>query len=78
MSLGSFRSFRAPPKPGRESLLFSRRRYLAVASNPASKSKAPGAGRREASTSREWKLEALADLCEDHTFEHAVRGPAYL
>ncbi|GAA5983265.1 hypothetical protein JCM10908_000218 [Rhodotorula pacifica] len=46
--------------------------YLAVASNPASKSKAPGAGRREASTSREWKLEALADLCEDHTFEHAV------
>lgn len=41
--------------------------------NPASRSKAPGAGRREAGTAREWKLEALADLCEDHMFEHAVR-----
>ncbi|BGP24926.1 translation initiation factor [Rhodotorula toruloides] len=46
--------------------------YLAVASNPAAQSKAPGAGRREASGSREWKLEALADFCEDSNFEHAV------
>ncbi|GJN90744.1 hypothetical protein Rhopal_003758-T1 [Rhodotorula paludigena] len=46
--------------------------YLAMGGNPASRSKAPGAGRREAGTAREWKLEALADLCEDHMFEHAV------
>ncbi|GAA5913299.1 hypothetical protein JCM5296_006967 [Sporobolomyces johnsonii] len=45
--------------------------YLAVGS-AGNKSKAVGAGRREAGTAREWKLEALADLCEDHSFDHAV------
>ncbi|CEQ39566.1 SPOSA6832_01087, partial [Sporobolomyces salmonicolor] len=45
--------------------------YLAVGS-AGSKSRAVGAGRREAGTAREWKLEALADLCEDHSFDHAV------
>ncbi|GAA5973807.1 hypothetical protein JCM21900_001037 [Sporobolomyces salmonicolor] len=45
--------------------------YLAVGS-AGSKSRAVGAGRHEAGTAREWKLEALADLCEDHSFDHAV------
>ncbi|GAA5901037.1 uncharacterized protein JCM6883_004729 [Sporobolomyces salmoneus] len=45
--------------------------YLAVGS-AAKGSKVIGAGRLEATNAREWKLEALADLCEDHTFDHAV------
>lgn len=46
-------------------------RYLAVGGTSKG-SKVIGAGRLEATNAREWKLEALADLCEDHTFDHAV------
>jgi len=46
-------------------------RYLAVGATTKG-SKVIGAGRLEATNAREWKLEALADLCEDHTFDHAV------
>ncbi|GAA5938989.1 uncharacterized protein JCM15063_004387 [Sporobolomyces koalae] len=45
--------------------------YLAVGGS-AKGSKAIGAGRLDAKNAREWKLEALADLCEDHAFEYAV------
>ncbi|GAA6062723.1 hypothetical protein JCM10212_005926 [Sporobolomyces blumeae] len=45
--------------------------YLAVGA-AAHKNKGLGAGRRDAGNAREWKLEALADLCEDHPFDHAV------
>ncbi|GAA6008989.1 hypothetical protein JCM11491_005704 [Sporobolomyces phaffii] len=45
--------------------------YLAVGS-AAKGSKVIGAGRLEATNARDWKLEALADLCEDHAFDHAV------
>ncbi|GAA5887081.1 hypothetical protein JCM16303_007127 [Sporobolomyces ruberrimus] len=45
--------------------------YLAVGS-AAKGSKVIGAGRLEATNAREWKLEALADLCEDHSFDHGV------
>ncbi|KPV74871.1 uncharacterized protein RHOBADRAFT_36826 [Rhodotorula graminis WP1] len=31
-----------------------------------------GNGSTSLAATREWKLEALADLCEDHSFEHAV------
>ncbi|GAA5975479.1 hypothetical protein JCM11641_004280 [Rhodosporidiobolus odoratus] len=46
--------------------------YLAMGGNPGAKNKAIGAGRREAGPAREWKLEALADLVEDSTGDHAV------
>ncbi|GAA6001480.1 hypothetical protein JCM10207_006688 [Rhodosporidiobolus poonsookiae] len=46
--------------------------YLAMGGNSGSKSKAVGAGRREAGPAREWKLEALADLIEDSNVDHAV------
>lgn len=49
---------------------FAPSRYIAVGSS--TKSKAVGVGRREASNAREWKLEALADLCEDYAFDNAV------
>jgi len=32
----------------------------------------PGSASSSLAAAREWKLEALADLCEDHSFEHAV------
>ncbi|GAA5833686.1 hypothetical protein JCM9279_001599 [Rhodotorula babjevae] len=32
----------------------------------------PGSSSSSLAAAREWKLEALADLCEDHSFEHAV------
>ncbi|GAA5952309.1 hypothetical protein JCM3765_001936 [Sporobolomyces pararoseus] len=46
--------------------------YLAVGTAAKGSVGVIGAGRLEATNAREWKLEALADLCEDHTFEHAV------
>ncbi|KAK4702923.1 hypothetical protein P7C70_g3297, partial [Phenoliferia sp. Uapishka_3] len=47
--------------------------YVYIAMGSSTKSKGIGAlGRREASTAREWKLEALADLCEEQTLETCV------
>lgn len=48
--------------------------YIAVGGGAGggAKHKAVGMGRREASNAREWKLEALADLCEDYAFENCV------
>lgn len=49
--------------------------YIAVGApgaGAAAKSKTVGVGRRDASDAREWKLEALADLCEDYAFETCV------
>lgn len=46
--------------------------YLYIAVGAGAKSKAVGVGRREATTAREWKLEALADLCEDYAFDNCV------
>lgn len=46
--------------------------YLYIAVGAGNESKAVGSGRREASSAREWKLEALADLCEDYPFDKAV------
>ncbi|ORY46304.1 hypothetical protein BCR35DRAFT_311026 [Leucosporidium creatinivorum] len=46
--------------------------YVYIAVGSSTKSKAVGVGRREASNAREWKLEALADLCEDYAFDNAV------
>lgn len=49
-----------------------RQYYLYIAVGNGAKHKAVGMGRREASNAREWKLEALADLCEDYAFENCV------
>lgn len=47
--------------------------YLYIAVGGSGKAKPVGAlGRREASTAREWKLEALADLCEEQAFDNCV------
>lgn len=50
--------------------------YIALGSTSggaaAAKSKALSMGRHELASAREWKLEALADLCEDYDFQLAI------